>query len=124
MNNIYELHEDELRGGIFHRVLLLLGRNRVTWQTVGAVVGLFGGLLSLALAVLIWAVVGLISPAGAPGSFLEVAGTVLFVLPLPLLALGAHCLDLLEKKAPALPFPAAPRAAAPSPLLRTRMTER
>ncbi len=110
MNNIYELHEDEPRGGIFHRVLLLLGKNRVTWQTVGAVVGLFGGLLCILLGLLVWAVVGLIAPAGAFGSFLDVAGTALLVLPLPLLALGAHCLDLLDNKAPAIQPP--PRRAA------------
>jgi hypothetical protein len=29
-----------------------------------------------------------------------------FALPLPLLALGAYCLDLLEKRSPILPLPA------------------
>lgn len=102
MNKIYVLPEDELKGGIYERILLLMGKNRGTWQSVGAAVGLFGGLLSIVLAVLIWAVVGLIAPAGALGSLLDVGGTVLFILPLPLLALGAHCLDLLEKKAPVI----------------------
>jgi hypothetical protein len=48
---------------------------------------------------LVWAVVGLFGPAGALGSLLDTAGTVLLVLPLPLLALGACCLDRLEKEA-------------------------
>jgi hypothetical protein len=97
MNTIYALPEDELRGGIYRRILLLMGKNRGTWQAAGAAVGLFGGLLSIVLGVLLWAVVGLIAPAGALGSLLNAAGTVLLILPLPLLALGAHCLDLLER---------------------------
>ncbi len=102
MNKIYALPEDELRGGIYRRILFLVGKNRRSWQAVAAAVGLFGGLLSILLGVLDWAVVGLFAPSGALGSSLDAAGTVLFVVPLPLLALGAHCLDLLEKKAPAL----------------------
>ena len=119
MNKINVLPKDELRGGIYQRLLLLMGKHRGTWQVAGAAVGLFGGLLSIVLAVLIWAVVGLIAPAGALGAFLDVAGTVLFILPLPLLALGAHCLDLLEKKAPAFPLPAASQPTAPRPVLQS-----
>jgi hypothetical protein len=102
MNRIYVLPEDELGGGIYGRIFLLVCEHRGTWQAVGAAVGLFGGLLSVVLAVLIWAVVALFAPAGVPGSLLDQAGTALFILPLPLLALGAHCLDLLEKTNPRL----------------------
>ena len=119
MNRIYVLQEDELRGGIYHRIHLLMAKNRGGWQMVGAAVGLFGGLLSIVLGVMSWAVVGIIAPAGAFGSFLDVAGTALFFLPLPLLALGAHCLDLLEKKALAFRLPAASQPAAPRPVLQT-----
>jgi hypothetical protein len=98
MNKIYALREDELRGGIYRRIRLLIGKNRGAWQAVAGAAGLFGGLLCIVLGVLDWAVVGLIAPSGAVGSFLDAAGTVLFVVALPLLALGAHCLDLLERK--------------------------
>lgn len=98
MGKIYVLPEDELRGGIYQRILLLMWKNRGTRQTIGAAVGLFGGLLCLLLGLSVWAVVGFVAPAGKLGSLLDVAGTTLFVLPLPLLALGAHCLDLLEKR--------------------------
>jgi hypothetical protein len=124
MNKIYALQEDELRGGIYRRILLLMGKNRRTWQACGATVGLFGGLLFIVLGVLVWAVVGLIAPAGVLGSFLNVAGTVLFFLPLPLLALGAHCLDLLEKKAPVLPLPAESQSAATRPARRPHRSGR
>jgi len=113
MDKLYVLPEDELRGDIYRRILLLLGKNRGTWQAVAAAAGLFGGLLAIALGALDWAFVGLFAPAGALGSSLDAAGTALLVLPLPLLALGALCLDLLEKKPPALPLPAEPRPAAP-----------
>lgn len=105
MNKIYALTQDELRGGIYRRILLLMGKNPGALQTVGAALGLFGGLLSIVLAVLAWAVIRFIAPGGGLGSFLNGAEIAFFVLPLPLLALGAHCLDLLEKKAPALALP-------------------
>jgi hypothetical protein len=118
MNRIYELPEDELRGEMYQRVLLLLSKGRGTWQASAAAVGLFGGLLSIVLGCLVWAVVGLCSPGGVVGSTLDVAGTLLFTLPLPLLALGAYCLDLLEKMAPALSPRAESRPGAPLPRLR------
>ena len=111
MDKTYAPPEDDLRGEIYRRILLLLRKNRGSWQSVAAAVGLFGGLLSIALGALDWAAVGLFAPAGALGSFLDTAGTVLFVLPLPLMALGAYCLDLLEKKPPTLPLPAPARPA-------------
>ena len=66
-----------------------MGKNRGSWQSVAAAVSLFGGLLCIILGGLDWAFVGLFAPAGALGSFLDTAGTVLLLLPLPLLALGA-----------------------------------
>jgi hypothetical protein len=118
MNKIYELPEDELRGEIYQRILRLMGKNWGTWESALAVVGLFGGLLSIVLGLLDWAVVGLFAPAGALGAYLDVAGITLFVLPLPLLALGAYCLDLLEKKPPALPLPTESRPDVPQAAIR------
>lgn len=120
MNKTYALPEDELRGDIYRRMLLLMGKNWGAWQSVAAAVSLFGGLLAIVLGTLDWAFVGLFAPAGALGSFLDTAGTVLLVLPLPLLALGAFCLDLLEKKSPAIPLPAESRPAVPVRSYRRR----
>src|SRR5215204_3079206 len=120
MGKIYVLPEDDMRGEIFQRVLRLMGKNWGSWQAVAAAVSLFGGLLCIVLGALAWAFVGLFAPAGALGSFLDTAGTVLLLLPLPLLALGAFCLDLLEKKPPALPLPAEPRPAIPTRWQRLR----
>src|SRR5215210_7045486 len=120
MGKIYVLPEDDMRGEIFQRILRLMGKNRGSWQAVAAAVSLFGGMLAIVLGALDWAFVGLFAPAGALGSLLDTAGTVLLVLPLPLMALGAFCLDLLEKKHPSLPLPAESRPAFPVRLLRRR----
>lgn len=121
MNKIYALPEDELRGDIYRRIMLLVRRHRGSWQSFVAAVSLCGGLLAVVLGALDWAVVALFAPAGALGSFMDAAGTILLVLPLPLLALGAFCLDLLEKKPPALPLPAASRPADPLRSYRRRL---
>ena len=124
MDKIYALPEDELRGEIYKRMLRLMGKNWGSWESVAAAVGLFGGLLSIVLGGLVWAVVGLFASAGALGSILDVAGTVLFVLPLPLMALGACCLDRLEKKAPALQLPTESQSDTLRPVVRPRLTGR
>jgi len=124
MNKIYVLPEDEMRGEIYRRMLLLMGKNLGAWESVTAAASLFGGLLAIVLGFLDWALVGIFAPVGALGSLLDVAGTVLFVLPLPLLALGAYCLDLLEKKAPAIPLPAEPQPDAPRPVVQSHLTGR
>jgi hypothetical protein len=113
MGKIYALPEDDMGGDIYQRILLLMVKNWRSWQSVAAAVSLFVGLLAIVLGSLDWAFVGLFAPAGVLGSFLDTAGTILLIMPLPLLALGAFCLDLLEKKSPALPVPAESRPAVP-----------
>lgn len=120
MGKIYVLPEDDMRGEIYQRILRLMGKNRGSWQSVAAAVSLFGGLLCIVLGAADWAFVGLFAPAGRLGSLLDTAGTVLLLLPLPLMALGAFCLDLLEKKSPPLPLPAEPRPAVPARWHRLR----
>jgi hypothetical protein len=100
MDKIHTLSEDELRGEIYQRMLRLVGTNWGAWESLAAAAGLLGGLLSIVLGGVVWAVVGLFAPAGTLGASLEVAGTVLFVLPLPLMALAACCLDRLESRGP------------------------
>ena len=102
---VYLLREDDLRGGLYQRIYLLVSKHRRTWQSVGATFGITGGMLSLLLALLLWAIVRFLT-AGVPASVLPALENVFFALPLPLLALGVHCLDLLEKELPALPLPA------------------
>ena len=105
MNKIYVLQKDELRGELYRRIYLLISKNRGTRPSTGACVGLAGGLLSIMLGALLWAIVPLLAP-GSFRSSLNAVDIVFFALSLPLLALGAFCLDLLETRAPILPLPA------------------
>ena len=124
MGKIYAVPEDDMRGEIYQRMLRLMGKNWGTWESAVAAVSLSGGLLAIVLGALVWAVVGLFAPAGALGSILDVAGTALLVLPLPLTALGAYCLDRLEQKASALPPHAEPRPDTPRQVIRAHPTGR
>jgi len=66
------------------------------WKIVGSVFGLFGGLM----APIIGSVLTIVSWFADPvwhGLSLHLAATSLFVISFPLLLLGAHCLDLLDK---------------------------
>ena len=119
MGRIYVLQKDELGGELYRRIYLLVRKNRWTWQSIGATFGLASGLLSILLSLLLWAGARFLAP-GSFGSLLNALSTVLMVLSLPLLALGAYCLDLLEKKPPVLPLPIESRSAGPSRWLRLR----
>ena len=68
-----------------------------TWQLAGAVFGFAGGSTTLIFGEVFTAVAWIVKPEG-PGASLRRFGTALCLLTLPLLGLGAHCLDLLDKK--------------------------
>lgn len=102
---VYILRNDDLRGELYRRIYLLVIKNRWTWQSIGATFGITAGMLSLILALLLWAIVRF-PTAGGSISALHTFEMTFFALPLPLLALGVHCLDLLEKEPPILPLPA------------------
>jgi len=68
-----------------------------TWKTRGAAFGLFCG-LSAPIVGSIVTVISWFSDPAWHGLSLHIAGTSLFVITFPLLLLGAHCLDLLEKE--------------------------
>ncbi|HKR01562.1 MAG TPA: hypothetical protein VJT09_12865, partial [Pyrinomonadaceae bacterium] len=97
MTRIHVLPKDELGEGLYLRIYQLTKRNRGAWATRAAACGLIGGMLAILLAALLWAVVPLLTQ-GHLRSLLRTLETIFFALPLPLLALGAYCLDLLEKR--------------------------
>ncbi|HVG32633.1 MAG TPA: hypothetical protein VM911_06115 [Pyrinomonadaceae bacterium] len=76
----------------------LIKKNPRAWQSVCAVLGLVGGVIAPILGatsdVLTWFV-----PSQTVNAYLHVSSIVLCALTLPLLVLGAYCLDLLEAKA-------------------------
>jgi len=93
---IDKLHEDEIWESLFLRIPFLVKKNQWKWQSVGAIAGLGGGIAAFVLTMTL-SVFGWLTRDGlAP--ILKEAGFVSLVSVLPLLALGAHCLDLLEKE--------------------------
>ena len=69
-----------------------------TWQRVGAMFGLVGGVVSITFGSLLTAISWLVG-TGASGWYVQRFGTVFLLATIPLLLFGAHCLDLLEKRA-------------------------
>jgi hypothetical protein len=67
------------------------------WQTAGAVFGLFFGILSPLIGSAFTAISWVSGPQWH-GFSVQRYGTVLLCLTIPLLLLGAHCLDLLDKR--------------------------
>jgi hypothetical protein len=67
-----------------------------TWQSGGAACGLCFGLIALLIGSVLTAIAWFTGP-GRPGFALQRDGTVLLFLTIPLLAFGAHCLDLLDQ---------------------------
>jgi hypothetical protein len=105
MNTTYTLPKDDLRGDIYRRIYLLLTREGGGWHAACAAFGLVCGVLTVPLALALWAAAKLVGPVGI-GPTLNLSSTILFVLTFPLLAAGAFFLDRLEKKSPTLPLSA------------------
>jgi len=103
MHKIFVLQEDALRGELFRRIYLLVKKNRWTRAAISARIGLAGGLLSIIMGTLLWIVVHFLT-SNRFASVLNKVEILCFALSLPLLSLGAYCLDLLEKKPPILPL--------------------
>ena len=67
-----------------------------TFKTGGAAFGLCGGIVAPVLGAVLTAIAWFTGPEWH-GHLLQRDGTVLLFLTIPLLILGAHCLDLLDK---------------------------
>jgi hypothetical protein len=102
MREIYTLREDDLEGALYQRIFLLIGRNWLSWQSAFAAFGLAGGMLAIIAGMLLWP--SRFLPLGDFNSYLNLLGTLCFILSFPLLALGAYCLDILEKMPPVPPL--------------------
>ena len=103
MNKTTTIQYDEVGERIYLRIYLLVSKKNAGWPSFGAVLGLAGGLLSVPLAVEFWYIGRYITPIEI-GRTLTVLSNILFALTLPLLALGACCLDRLESKFPIHPL--------------------
>jgi hypothetical protein len=74
-----------------------LARDNWTWKSYGAIGGLLCGLSAPILGSL-FTIVSWFSDPSWHGLHLRSAGTVMFAVAIPLMAVGAHCLDLIEKE--------------------------
>ena len=68
-----------------------------SWWIIGGICGLAGGIVCSLLGAILTAGSWLIS-AGNSYLYIHQAGTALLLLTMPLLMLGAHCLDLQEEQ--------------------------
>jgi hypothetical protein len=68
-----------------------------TWQAAGAVFGLAGGIVAAILGTLLSASAWVLGDA-SNGLSLHGVGSILLLSTIPLLIVGAHCLDLLQKR--------------------------
>lgn len=76
---------------------LQLIRGCWNWKSRGAVIGLCGGFGAPILGALVTVISWFTNQAWHGISF-STAGTTLFLLAIPLLIVGAHCLDLLDEE--------------------------
>jgi hypothetical protein len=98
MKEYYEAAQDEDDFDLYQVAESLIRKNGWRWQAVCAVLGLAGGLLAPFLGAA-FDVTSWFTQSHTAVSRLHVLSIVSCALTIPLLALGAHCLDLLEKKA-------------------------
>jgi hypothetical protein len=96
MNQDYELLEDQ-EWDLYEEMHHLIEINPWAWQSIGAVTGLIGCVVSPVVGTLLIAVTSFVHSEWIVSS-LNGLSIVCFVLTIPLLAFGAHCLDLLERK--------------------------
>lgn len=112
MSTTFQSLEDEPGIDLYQEIETLINKNPRAWQSVCAVVGLAGGLIAPILGATTDVISWFVS-SDTVNSYLHVSSIVLCALTLPLLILGASCLDLLEVKTTRL-SPTAPPASSES----------
>ncbi len=96
MDQYYEPQED-LEFDLYEEMHHLIEINPWAWQSIGAMSGLIGCVVSPVIGSLLIALSSFVHSESLVSS-LNGLSIISFVLTIPLLAFGAHCLDLLERK--------------------------
>ncbi|MGH9901670.1 MAG: hypothetical protein ACRD68_07640, partial [Pyrinomonadaceae bacterium] len=119
MDSTYEWIKERGETDFYQDMESLIRKNPWAWQSVCAVLGLAGGVIApfagAASDIISWFV-----SSTTVNSYLHVLSIVFCALTIPLLALGACCLDMLEAKNTRL-SPSAPLSrdeSTPAPLIR------
>jgi hypothetical protein len=94
MSMAYDEMKRRAGGELKQKLAYRAGDNSWDWCSLGAAVGLGGGLI----AVLVGSVLTAISWLTGTAFYMQAVGAVLLFLTIPLLVFGAQCLDLMEKK--------------------------
>lgn len=94
-----KIKRDEVWDGLYLRGYVLLKENKRSWASAVGLFGLGGGFLAPIIGAFL-NLTDLLTNTGAAHSRLYNLSMIFYAITLPLLALGAHCLDLLEKKYP------------------------
>jgi hypothetical protein len=102
MTRNYKLKRNSVCDDPYELIPVLIKKNKGTLESFGVVAGLGGGILTALLVIILsiipWSMrISNIAPA------IKAINFICLLLILPLLALGAHCLDLLEKRSTELP---------------------
>ena len=97
MNATFDSLENQAETDLYQEIETLIKKNPWSWQSVCAVVGLVGGVIAPFLGATADVITWFIN-SHAVISYLHVLSIVLCALTLPLLILGAFCLDSLEAK--------------------------
>lgn len=97
MNETYESLEKQVETDPYQEIESLVKKNPWAWQSVCAVVGLAGGVIAPMLGAMADVITWFVNSKSV-NSYLHVLSIVLCALTLPLIILGAFCLDLLEAK--------------------------
>lgn len=104
MNATYESLKDQSETDLYQKIESLVKKDPGAWQSICAVLGLAGGVSVPILGAISDVITWFVSSIRVI-SYLHVLSIVLCALTLPLLILGALCLDLLEAKITRLPPP-------------------
>src|SRR5688572_9025442 len=99
MHQAKRTYRDNAGDRIYLRIYLLVSRRGGGWRSMAAFFGLAGGLLSVPLAMVLWGIGRFIAPIQISSTLNELSN-ILFLITLPLMAVGACCLDLLENRLP------------------------
>jgi hypothetical protein len=95
---IIKIHRDEIWEGLYLPFYLLFKKSSWRWEAVGAGLTLGGGVLSPLGGAILDLLVSY-TRLGFERAALNRVSTFLYIITVPLLLLGSHFLDLLEKKA-------------------------
>jgi hypothetical protein len=91
------IHRDKVWEELYLPIYLLIKKYKWGWQTIGAIVSLVSGILSPLIGAILDLIVSYTSFNYGKAILYKIC-ILLYIVTIPLLMLGSHFLDLLEKK--------------------------